>query len=382
MFQVLKQDGQSKARLGRLTLSHGVVDTPAFMPVGTAATVKAMPHDYLESLDSQIILANTYHLYLRPGDERIARLGGLHKFMSWTRCIVTDSGGYQIFSQRDLISVSQEGARFKSHLDGSRHFFTPEKSMMVQQRLGADIMTVLDECIPYPSTHFEAAKSLELTLHWAERCKRSYSTQMSGRQALFGIVQGSVYPDLRQHAVERLQEIDFAGYAIGGLSVGEPKELMYEVTAQCGELLPEGFPRYLMGVGTPPDLLECVALGVDMFDCVLPTRNARNGYLFTSRGRLSIKNACYAEDVRPIDERCLCQVCRRFSRSYLRHLYMAGEIVSSVYNTLHNLHFYLDLMAKIRESIASQNFLEFKRNFLGEYCSEDETVRSRDISSI
>ncbi|MBI2822958.1 MAG: tRNA guanosine(34) transglycosylase Tgt, partial [Acidobacteria bacterium] len=309
-------------------------------------------------------------LYLRPGDERIARLGGLHKFMSWDRPILTDSGGYQIFSQRELISVSEEGARFKSHLDGSSHFFTPERSMLVQQRLGADIVMTLDECTAYPATHFQAAQSLELTLRWARRCKRFHSGRGDNGQILFGIVQGSVYPDLRMQSVGELQEMGFAGHAIGGLSVGEPKQAMLEVVAQCSALLPETLPRYLMGAGTPADLLECVALGMDMFDCVLPTRNARNGYLFTSRGRLSIKNARYADDDRPIDERCACPVCRRFSRAYLRHLYLAGEILSSVFNTVHNLNFYLDLMSKIRQSIASKNFLGFKKRFLDEYLSE------------
>ncbi|MBI2821774.1 MAG: tRNA guanosine(34) transglycosylase Tgt [Acidobacteria bacterium] len=371
MFEILQNDGPSRARLARVTLSHGIVDTPVFMPVGTLATVKAMPHDYLERLGVQIILANTYHLYLRPGDERIARLGGLHKFMSWDRPILTDSGGYQIFSQRQLISVSEEGARFKSHLDGSSHFFTPERSMLVQQRLGGDIVMPLDECTAYPATHFEAAKSLELTLRWARRCRRFHSGGGNNAQTLFGIVQGSVYPDLRLQSVGELQEMGFAGYAVGGLSVGEPKQAMLDVVAQCSTLLPETLPRYLMGVGTPADLLECVAMGVDMFDCVLPTRNARNGYLFTSRGRLGIKNARYADDDRPIDERCGCPVCRRFSRAYLRHLYLAREILSSVLNTVHNLHFYLDLMSKIRQSIASQNFLGFKKRFLDDYLKEE-----------
>jgi queuine tRNA-ribosyltransferase len=371
MFEILERDGKTRARVGRLTLTHGMVETPVFMPVGTAATVKAMPHDYLESVGAQIILANTYHLYLRPGDDRIARLGGLHNFMSWPHALLTDSGGFQIFSQRDLISTSAEGANFISHLDGSRHFFSPEKSIQIQQRLGSDIMMALDECTSYPATHFEAARSLDLTLRWAKRCKQFHAGRQDGRQALFGIAQGSVYPDLRAQSVEGLQEIGFDGYAIGGLSVGEPKQAMYEITGQCGELLPESSPRYLMGAGTPPDLLESVSLGMDMFDCVLPTRNARNGYLFTSRGRLSIKNARYAEDPGPVDERCGCPVCGRFSRSYLRHLFVSGEILSSVFNTLHNVYFYLDLMSKIRQSIASQNFSEFHKGFLNEYVGGD-----------
>ncbi|MBI3939937.1 MAG: tRNA guanosine(34) transglycosylase Tgt [Acidobacteria bacterium] len=375
MFEIVARDCRSRARVGRLLLAHGRVDTPVFIPVGTAASVKAMPHEYLERAGAQIILANTYHLYLRPGDERIERLGGLHQFMSWPRCILTDSGGYQMFSHRDLISVNEEGACFKSHLDGSKHLFTPERSMRVQQRLGSDVMMALDECTPYPVTHFEAARSLELTLRWAARCKQFCSLQEDSRQVLFGIVQGSVYADLRARSVQRLLESGFAGYALGGLSVGEPKPVMYEVTAQCGELLPESAPRYLMGVGTPPDLLECVTAGIDMFDCVLPTRNARNGYLFTSCGPVSIRNARYAEDPLPPDESCCCPVCRRFSRSYLRHLYVAGEILSSVLNTVHNLHFYLDLMSRIRQSIASQKLLEFKKEFLRKYQSEAEPGR-------
>jgi len=372
MFEILAKDGRTAARVGKLTLAHGVVETPVFMPVGTAATVKAVPHEYLEQFGAQMILANTYHLYLRPGDERLERLGGLHRFMSWPHCILTDSGGYQIFSQRELISLSEEGASFRSHLDGSKHFFTPERSMQVQWRLGSDIMMALDECTPYPVTHLEASRSLELTLRWADRCKRSCAERAGNGQKLFGIVQGSVYPDLRERSAHGLLLTGFDGYAVGGLSVGEPKAVMYEVTAQCGRLLPQQAPRYLMGVGTPPDLLECVALGIDMFDCVLPTRNARNGYLFTSIGRISIKNARYAEDQRPLDESCGCPVCRRFTRAYLRHLYMAGEILSSVLNTLHNIHFYLDLMSKIRQSIASQNLVGFKNAFLNKYQGEGE----------
>ena len=371
MFEILKRDSRSHARLGRLTSRHGAIDTPVFIPVGTAATVKAVPHESLESMGAQIVLANTYHLYLRPGGERIARLGGLHRFMSWPHPILTDSGGFQIFSQRGLSSVSQEGAYFTSHLDGSRHLFTPEKAIEVQQQLGSDIMMVLDECTPYPCTRFEAAKSLEVTMNWAERSHRFYSGRTNGEQKLFGIVQGSVYMDLRAESSQRLREMPFDGYSIGGLSVGEPKAAMYEVATQCSQLLPDLTPRYLMGVGTPSDLLECVGAGIDMFDCVLPTRNARNGYLFTSRGRLSIKNSRFAEDSRPPDESCSCPVCRRFCRAYLRHLWMSGEILSSVLNTLHNLYFYLDLMSKIRQSIASQNFADFRTRFLTQYQSGD-----------
>ena len=374
MFEILSRDPQSRARAGRLTLAHGVVETPVFMPVGTAATVKALPHADLEAMGAQILLANTYPLYLRPGAERIGRLGGLHRFMSWPHPILTDSGGFQIFSQRELISVEEDGAWFTSHLDGSRHFLSPERALEVQQQLGSDIAMVLDECTHYPCTRPEASASMELTERWARRCREAHSEQGLKGQRLFAIVQGSVYEELRARSAGGLCRMDFDGYAVGGLSVGEPKGLMYAVTEQCGEILPEEKPRYLMGVGTPPDLLECVTRGMDMFDCVLPTRNARNGYLFTSAGRLSIKNARFADDDRPVDEQCGCGACRRFSRAYLRHLFMAGEILSSVLNTLHNVYFYLDLMSKIRQSIASQNFGAFKAAFLARYEGAERAV--------
>ena len=350
-FEVLKTD-PSGARLGRLITAHGVVDTPAFMPVGTVATVKGLTQEALEELGVQILLANTYHLYLRPGQELICRMGGLHRFMSWPRAILTDSGGYQVFSLAGLRKVSDAGVRFRSHLDGSEHSLTPEKAVEVQIALGADILMVLDECIEYPASHERARHAAARTLDWARRSREQFAASAAGRpQALFGIVQGGTYADLRRQHAEQLVELDFPGYAIGGLAVGEPHALTCEMTAEVTARLPVDRPRYLMGVGKPEDLVDYVRLGIDMMDCVLPTRNARNGCLFTSRGRLLIKNARYADDPRPVDEACGCLVCRRYSRAYLRHLFMANEILAAVLNTHHNLYFYLDIMRKIRDAI-------------------------------
>jgi queuine tRNA-ribosyltransferase len=326
------------------------------MPVGTAATVKAMPHEWLEQLDAQIILANTYHLYLRPGDEIIRGLGGLHRFMSWRRALLTDSGGYQVLSHQALRKICEEGVQFRSHLDGSLHFFSPEKATQVQQSLGSDIIMTFDDCTPYPVAFHEAAESMRRSMRWAERCRRVHE---DGLQALFGIVQGSVFDELRRESVERLCLMGFSGLAVGGLSVGEPKPLMYEVIGRTSEYLPET-PRYVMGVGTPLDLIFCVRQGIDMFDCVLPTRNARNGTLYTWRGKVSIKNTRYRQDQGPIDPECSCLVCRRYSRAYLRHLFVSNEVLSSILNTFHNLHFYLDLMAKVRESIRLNSLVEME----------------------
>jgi len=355
-FEVLKADSACAARLGVIHTEHGDIETPAFMPVGTAATVKSLPHEWLEALDCRILLSNTYHLYLRPGHERIARLGGLHRFMSWNRAILTDSGGFQIFSHRELRHVSEEGVRFRSYLDGSSHFLSPERVMEIQLALAPDIAMVLDECTPYPCSRAEAEKSLELSFRWAERCRERWGKSASVPGGIFGIIQGSVYPDLRHASLEGLMRLDLDGIAVGGLSVGEPKDVMFEVLESILPALPPERPRYLMGVGTPDDLVRCVALGLDMFDCVLPTRNARNGCLFTSEGRILIKNAAYAEDERPLDPLCGCLTCRRFSRAYLRHLYVAGEYLSATLNTLHNVTFYLDTMHRIRESIRLDSF--------------------------
>jgi queuine tRNA-ribosyltransferase len=366
-FELLKTD-EGGARLGRLQTPHGAVDTPAFMPVGTAGTVKGLTQATLEELGVQILLSNTYHLFLRPGHELIREMGGLHRFMGWPRAILTDSGGYQVFSLSDLRKVTDEGVRFRSHLDGDEHFLTPEKAIEIQLALGSDILMVLDECIEYPATHERAQQAAARTHDWARRClvafkanARNGAAEDAPRQMLFSIVQGGTYADLRRESADTLIAMDFPGYAVGGLAVGEPPELTREMTAKVTSRLPADRPRYLMGVGYPEDILDAVASGVDMMDCVLPTRNARNGCLFTSRGRVTIKNARYAKDQRPVDESCACAACRRYSRAYLRHLFMANEILGAVLNTQHNLHFYLDLMRRIRVAIADSTFASFAR---------------------
>ncbi len=355
-FEILHRDSCTDARLGVLHTAHGDVPTPVFMPVGTAAAVKAMPVEFLEALDARIILANAYHLYLRPGHERIQKLGGLHEFMSWKGAILTDSGGYQVYSHRELRSIGEAGVQFRSHLDGSRNFFSPESVVDIQRALGSDIAMVFDDCAPYPSGYADAEASMELSLRWAAKCREQWAKTDDGTRGLFGIVQGSVYPELRKRSAERLTKFGFSGMAVGGLSVGEPKDLMYEIVEVTAPLLPWDQPRYLMGVGTPEDLIRCIAMGIDMFDCVLPTRNARNGCLFTSQGRVVIKNAVYAEDQGPLDPECGCRTCRRYSRAYLRHLFLSGEHLSAVFNTVHNLTFYLDTMRKIREAISLDSF--------------------------
>ena len=361
-FEVLKTD-PTGARLGRLTTPHGVIDTPAFMPVGTQGTVKGLTQQALGELGVQILLGNTYHLYLRPGHERIRGLGGLHRFMSWPGAILTDSGGFQVFSLADLRKITDDGVIFRSHLDGSEHSFTPEKSIEIQQALGSDIAMVLDECIEYPADRQRAAAAVKRTTEWARRC-RDYAqanadASTTPEQALFAIVQGGTHADLRRESARQLVDLDFPGYAVGGLAVGEPHALSCEMTAAATSELPADRPRYLMGVGLPEQLANFVAGGIDMMDCVLPTRNARNGCLFTSAGRINIKNASYADDSRPLDERCSCVVCRTYSRAYLRHLFMANEILASILNSHHNIAFFLDIMAKIRQAIAFGELAEF-----------------------
>ena len=363
-FQIQARDEQTHARQGILTTTHGQIETPVFMPVGTAGTVKAMPHQFLEELEARVVLANTYHLYLRPGAETIHQQGGLHRFMSWDRAILTDSGGYQVYSHQALRKINEEGVEFQSHLDGSFHFFTPEKAVQLQQTFGADIIMMFDDCTPYPVSEPEARESMRRSMRWAKRCKEVHRNQES---ALFGIAQGSVFLDLRRESLDSLAEMDLPGLALGGFGVGEPKLLMYELVEQMNDLMPEGTPRYLMGIGTPLDLFYCVRQGIDMFDCVLPTRNARNGMLFTSRGPVRIKNARYRDDPQPLDPDCACFVCQRYTRSYLRHLYISGEIVSSILNTYHNLYFYLDLMSRIRQSIALNSLLELEAAFRERY---------------
>lgn len=366
-FELIAQDAQTQARVGKITTDHGEIQTPIFMPVGTAGTVKGMTRAQLEEIGTQIILGNTYHLYLRPGHPLIYEMGGLHRFISWNRPMLTDSGGFQVFSQTNLRHVTEEGVRFKSHLDGSSHFLSPESSIEIQMHLGADLIMAFDECTPYPADFPVARESMERTLRWAGRSKAAQEEKNrkyhSHRQWLFGIGQGGIYPQLRRECIDRLIDIDFPGYAIGGLSVGEPKPAMFEMVGCSTERLPPDRPRYLMGVGTPLDLLEAIALGVDMFDCVLPTRNGRNGWLFTRNGHIVIKNAKYARDSRPLDENCRCMVCRTYSRAYLRHLFQANEILACVLNSYHNLYFYLDLVREIRDAITSCRFLDYARLF-------------------
>jgi len=371
-FTLTGTDGA--ARLGVCETPHGVFQTPAFMPVGTQGTVKAIRHPDLEDAGAEIMLSNTYHLLLRPGDELVARRGGLHQFIGWARPILTDSGGYQVFSLAHRCAITEEGADFRSHLDGTHHLLTPERATDVQARLGSDIAMVLDECLAYPATHAAAAGSMRRSLRWAERGRRRMQELRSGPvegvtvsnvgQAQFGIVQGGVFEDLRHESADATVAVGFEGYAIGGLSVGEPSEQMYSVAGSVAARLPPDQPRYVMGAGTPEDLVECVARGTDMFDCVMPTRNARNGQLFTSQGRINIRNARYAEDDRPLDPACACFTCRRHSRAYLRHLYMAGEATAAALNTLHNLSFYLDTMRRIRDAIALRTFDNFRQGFL------------------
>ncbi|MCI5140557.1 MAG: tRNA guanosine(34) transglycosylase Tgt [Candidatus Electrothrix sp. ATG1] len=359
-YTLLHRSSECPARCGRVTTLHGTFDTPIFMPVGTLGTVKAVTPENLNELGAQIILGNTYHLFIRPGHELVRNFGGLHGFMHWDKPILTDSGGFQIFSLKELAKITEEGATFRSHMDGTKLFLSPEKAVQVQEALGADIMMVLDTCIPYPATLDEAQKATALTARWAKRCR---DAQSDTGQLLFGILQGGMYPELRKPAAEELIEIGFDGYAMGGLSVGEPKELMHEMLDASVHLLPDSHPKYLMGVGTPEDLVEGVYRGVDMFDCVMPTRNARNGMLFTSQGRVVIKNSRYREDQRPLDEQCACYTCRHYSRAYLRHLFQCREILAYQLNSIHNLHYYCTLMAGMRQAIAEDRFLAFRQNF-------------------
>jgi len=362
-FELVAECGETGARAGVLHTAHGDIETPVFMPVGTQATVKGLTQrDLAEELDVRILLANTYHLYLRPGHEAIRRMGGLHRFMSWPRAILTDSGGYQVFSLSGLRKISDDGVTFQSHLDGDRHAFTPESTVDVQLALGSDIMMVLDECPEYPVSHEYARESMERTVAWAKIADahfRRNTAEAPGAQSLFPIVQGSMFPDLRRACAEQLVELDADGYAVGGLSVGEPRPLSLEMVEATAPLLPRERPRYAMGVGMPEELPEYVARGIDMMDCVLPSRNARNGYLFTTQGRVIIKHTQYKEDQRPIDEHCGCYTCRNYSRAYLRHLYQAGEILYASLATRHNVTRYLDIMREIRHAIVLGQFPKY-----------------------
>ena len=353
-------DLDHSARRGRIQTAHGEIETPVFMPVGTLGSVKGVPQHILEELGVQILLGNTYHLYLRPGHEAIREIGGLHRFMSWEQSILTDSGGFQVFSLNELRKVTEQGVEFRSHLDGSTHFFTPERSVEIQIALGADIIMAFDECTEHPASRERAQESMEMTTRWARRSKEYFDAHQhevpwaafrSGVQSLFGIVQGGMYADLRRESAERLVDMDFPGYAIGGLSVGEPRELTREIIASTLPLLPKDKPRYVMGVGYPEEIVEYAAMGVDMMDCVLPTRAARHGLLFTSEGRMNIKNARFARDQQPADAKCGCLVCSRYTRAYLRHLFVSGEPLAAVLNTIHNLSHYLDTMRSVRHAI-------------------------------
>lgn len=369
-FTLHNTDGQ--ARTGQFTVHGRTVDTPVFMPVGTAGTVKAMPPEDLALLGAEICLGNTYHLYLRPGVEIVKKAGGLHKFVHWNGAILTDSGGYQVFSLQELRKIEKDGVRFRSHLDGSEHFFSPESVYDIQHGLGTDIAMVLDVCTPYPAEHDRATKDLEVTLQWALKAKtRSHSFTEDSAPAQFGIVQGSVYSDLRKLAVERLVEIGFDGYAIGGLSVGEPKDAMWEMSEASAPHLPKNQPRYLMGVGTPEDLIMGIDRGIDMFDCVLPTRAARHGTAFTSHGPLTVKASRYSEDYTPIDADCECLTCKSYTRAYIRHLFNAGEISAMMLTTRHNLSFYLSVMCRARQAIRENQWAVFSREFLSKYRSGD-----------
>ena len=364
-YELIKTDPRTKARRGRVTTPHGTIETPVFMPVGTAATVKAMRPEQVEETGAEIILSNTYHLYLRPGHEIVREAGGLHRFMNWNKSILTDSGGFQVFSLGAMRKISEEGVQFRSHIDGSKHMLTPEKSMEIQNALGSDIIMAFDECAPYPADRQYVKDSLERTTRWLKRCKDYHKN--TEKQSLFGIMQGGIYADLRKQSAEEIVELDLPGYAIGGLSVGEPKPLMYEMLDGCVDYLPKEKPRYLMGVGSPDCLFEGVERGIDMFDCVLPTRIARHGMAMTSVGRVNIKNAKYERDFTALDPNCDCYTCRNYSRAYLRHLFKADEILSSMLMTNHNIHFLVNTMKNIRKSIEEDRFLEYKKEFYDSY---------------
>ena len=364
-YELIKTCKQTGARLGRLHTPHGVIETPIFMPVGTQATVKSMTPEELKEIGSQIILSNTYHLYMRPGHDLIERAGGLHKFMNWDKPILTDSGGFQVFSLGPLRKIKEEGVEFRSHLDGSKHFLSPEKATEIQNALGSDIIMAFDECAPYPADRQYVKNSLERTTRWLERCKAAH--KYPEKQALFGIVQGGMYKDLREQSAKEITAIDLPGYAIGGLSVGEPKDMMYEVLDYTVPLLPEDKPRYLMGVGSPDDLLEGVLRGIDMFDCVLPTRIARNGTAMTSQGKVVVRNASYAEDFTSLDPECACYTCKNYTKAYLRHLIKCNEILGARLLTIHNLHFLLKMMENVREAIKEDRLLDYKKDFFEKY---------------
>ena len=362
-FDVVASSTESGARAGIMKTCHGDVETPIFMPVGTLGSVKAVSPEELVEAGAQIILGNTYHLYLRPGCDIISRFNGLHQFMHWGKPILTDSGGFQVFSLAKLAKISAEGVTFQSHIDGSKHLLSPERVIDIQACLDTDIMMCLDQCIQYPATKEQCRAALNITSQWAQRCKRSWQDLPNGRNALFGIVQGGMFTDLRRQSAEELMDIDFNGYAVGGLSVGEPADMMLNVAGSTLPVLPAGKPRYIMGVGTPENIIELVALGADMFDCVLPTRNARNGQMFTQAGTINISNSRYKDDTDPLEPDCRCYTCRNYSRAYLRHLYMARELLSYRLNTIHNIHFYIDFIRQMRAAVLADQFEAFRKDF-------------------
>lgn len=393
MFKLIHRDKDSQARLGKLTTAHGEIDTPCFMPVGTQGTVKTLSPQDLEDAGAQIMLSNAYHLFLRPGMEVIRKSGGLHNFISWNKPILTDSGGYQIFSLALLRKINDEGVEFQSHIDGSRHLLTAQDLIDIQATLGSDIIMPLDECVHYPCAKDHARVAMERTISWAQRSKRAFSNSQppgcsypcggtaavrstSSCQLLFGIVQGATYDDLRKVCARAIIDIGFDGYAAGGISVGEPKNLSYNVIHLIAGLLPQDKPRYVMGVGLPEDVVEAVGLGIDMFDCVVPTRYGRNGTAFTSEGKLTVRNSPYIEDFRPLDKKCLCYTCRNFSRAYLRHLFNSDEILGLRLVSLHNINFYLGLMRQIREAIKNDTYAEFRKDFLKSYNNPHEKVKA------
>jgi len=365
-FEVLAKSTESRARAGVIETSHGIVETPIFMPVGTLGSVKSVSPEELVEAGAQIILGNTYHLYLRPGCDIISRFAGLHGFMNWDKPILTDSGGFQVFSLAKLAKISDDGVTFQSHIDGSRHLLSPEKVVDIQTCLDTDIMMCLDQCIQYPATREQCRDALKITTQWARRCKSAWQSSQNSHNALFGIVQGGMFTDLRRQSAEELMDTDFSGYAIGGLSVGEPVDMMLEMADFTLPLLPQTKPRYIMGVGTPENLIELAALGADMFDCVLPTRNARNGQLFTRRGTFNISNSRFKEDTDPLEPDCGCYTCRNYSRAYLRHLYLARELLAYRLNTIHNIYYYVNFIKRMRAAIMADEFKSFRKEFYHE----------------
>ena len=381
-YELLKESSETDARYGRIHTPHGVIETPVFMPVGTKATVKAMTPEELKDINAQIILGNTYHLYLRPGEDIIKEAGGLHKFMNWDRPILTDSGGFQVFSLDKMRKINEEGVMFRSHIDGSKHMITPEKSIQIQNDLGSDIMMAFDECVSHPSDWHYVKESLQRTTRWARRCKEA--NKNPDKQAVFGIIQGGMYKDLREQSVKEIVDIDFPGYAIGGLSVGEPGDLMVEMLDATMPFMPKDKPRYFMGAGSPDYLIELAIRGVDMADCVLPTRIARNGTALTTYGKVVIRNGKYKRDFTPLDPECNCYTCRNYSRAYIRHLFNVDEILASRLTTIHNLHFLINLMDRLRESIKEDRVLEFRREFYFKYGGFDylKTMENYRLSDI